>query len=97
MRVIAKPVLIAFWIKHSQAEQPLRSWYQEAMRAKWKRPQDIKNQYSSVSFVGNNHVVFNVGGNNYRLVVGVDYVRQALFIKFVGTHAEYDKIDVEAL
>jgi len=94
MRVIAKKHLTAYWEKHSNAEQPLKAWYEEAIKGQWKTPQDIKNQYGSASFVGNNRVVFNIKGNDHRLIVAVAYQFGALYIKFIGTHGEYDGIDV---
>lgn len=97
MRVIAKRSLREFWRRHADAEQPLKAWHDEALKAKWTKPGDIKAMYRNASFVANNRVVFNIAGNKYRLVVAVDYPRQALFIKFVGTHAEYDRVDVETV
>ncbi len=97
MRVIAKRTLRAFWGRHADAEQPLRAWYDEARKAHWLEPRDIKAMYRNASFVANNRVIFNIGGNKYCLVTAVDYQRQALFVKFIGTHAEYDKIDVETV
>ncbi len=94
MRVISKKTLIAFWQKHPAAEQPLKAWYDEACKATWETPQQIKNQYRNASIVGHNRVVFNIKGNDFRLVVAVAYAMGALFIKFVGTHADYDRIDV---
>ncbi len=67
--------------------------HDEALAASWQTPQDIKNQYASTSFIGNNRVVFNIKGGNYRLVAAVAYRFQAVYIKFIGTHAEYDRID----
>lgn len=93
MRVIAKKRLIAYWEKHRDAEQPLKAWYDEAVKAEWKTPQDIKNQYANASFLPNNRVVFNIKGNDHRLIVAVAYRLGVLYIKFVGTHAEYDKVD----
>lgn len=93
MNVVAISTLRAFWEKHSAAEQPLKAWYDEAKAASWTTPQDIKNNYASASFVGNNRVVFNIKGNDYRLIVAVAYRYQAVYIKFIGTHAEYNKID----
>lgn len=93
MRVIAKKRLIAYWEKHRDAEQPLKAWYDEAIKAEWKTPQDIKNQYASASFLSNNRVVFNIKGNDHRLIVAVAYRLGVLYIKFVGTHAEYDRVD----
>jgi mRNA interferase HigB len=94
MRVISKAVLIAFWIRHPAAKQALQTWFEDATHAQWKTPQDIKFRYSSASFVAPNRVVFNIKGNDYRLVVAVAYRFAALYIKFVGTHAEYDAINV---
>ncbi|KAF1696565.1 type II toxin-antitoxin system HigB family toxin [Pseudoxanthomonas koreensis] len=93
MRVIAKPVLEAFWKRHPDSEQTLQSWHDEAKAANWRSPQDIKDMYAHASFVGGNRVVFNLRGNHYRLVVAVAYGFQAVYIKFIGTHAEYDRID----
>lgn len=93
MRVIAKPQLEVLWKAHPAAEQPLKAWYDEAKNAAWCAPQDIKNQYASASFLGDNGVVFSIKGNDFRLVTAVAYRFQAIYIKFIGTHAEYDKID----
>lgn len=93
MRIVARRTLLAFIKRHAQAEQALLAWYAEASRAIWKTPQDIKSQYSSVSFVGQNRVVFNIKGNDFRLIVAVAYRIGVVYVKFVGTHAEYDKID----
>jgi mRNA interferase HigB len=93
MKVIAISTLKNFWERHPASEQPLKAWYDEARNALWRRPQDIRNHYASASFVGNNRVVFNIKGNDYRLIVAVSYRFQAVYIKFVGTHAQYDRID----
>lgn len=74
--------------------QPLVAWFREAERAEWKSPADIKRQYATASFVGHDRVVFNVGGNKHRLVIAVRYELGIVFIRFVGTHAHYDRIDV---
>lgn len=97
MRVIALSTLKTFWEKHPDAELPLRSWYAEASRAKWKTSADIKAAYRSASFVANRRVVFNIKGNDYRLVVAVKYGIGLMYIRFVGTHGQYDKIDVEEI
>ncbi len=94
MRIIARRTLRMFWEQHADAEQPLRAWYAEAKTAAWKTPGAIKTRYRSASIVANNRVVFNIGGNKYRLVVAVRYDLGILFIRFIGTHADYDKIDV---
>ncbi len=93
MNVVARPALLAFWSRHPDAEQPLKAWYAEATRAAWNTPQDIKRAYPSASFLSSNRVVFNICGNKYRLITAVAYQFGAIYIKFVGTHAEYDKID----
>jgi mRNA interferase HigB len=93
MRVIAKRQLSSYWEKHPDAEQPLKAWHDEAVQANWKTPQDIKNQYASASILAKNRVVFNIKGNHHRLIVALAYQFGALYIKFIGTHAEYDKID----
>lgn len=95
MRIIAKSTLRNFWIIHQDAEQPLRAWYHEAKKAEWNTFQDIKVQFRSASIVGNDRVVFNIKGNDYRLVVLVLFRRDKAFIRFVGTHKEYDKIDAK--
>jgi mRNA interferase HigB len=93
MRVISKAVLVNFWRKHPASKQAFQTWCEDASHAQWKTSQDIKLRYASASFVGGNRVVFNIKGNDYRLVVAVAYRFAALYIKFVGTHAEYDEVD----
>lgn len=93
MRVIAVGALRAFWERYPDAEQPLKAWYDEAKHAAWLKPQDIRDRYASASFVGKNRVVFNIKGNDYRLIVAMAYRFQAVYIKFLGTHSEYDRID----
>lgn len=93
MRVIAYRALQHFWDSHPAAEQPLKAWYDEARKAVWKQPNDIKAHYRNASFVGNNRVVFNIKGNDYRLVVAVAYRIGVVYVKFIGTHAQYDRVD----
>jgi mRNA interferase HigB len=93
MRVISKVTLVEFWRKHPASKQAFQTWFEDASHAQWKSPQDIKLRYASASFVAANRVVFNIKGNDYRLVVAVAYRFAALYIKFVGTHAQYDAID----
>ncbi|GAB7537129.1 type II toxin-antitoxin system HigB family toxin [Burkholderia sp. 3C] len=93
MRIVAKRTLLTFIQRHAQSEQQLLAWHAEAAKANWKTPQDIKNQYASASFVGKNRVVFNIKGNDFRLIVAVAYQIGVAYVKFVGTHAEYDKVD----
>jgi len=97
MRVIAKRTLREFWEKNPDAEGPLRSWHQETNRAHWETPQQIKEQFGSASIIKGGRVVFNIGGNKYRLIVAMDYGRQACFIRFIGTHRAYDAIDAETV
>ncbi|MHB0978806.1 MAG: type II toxin-antitoxin system HigB family toxin [Thermoleophilia bacterium] len=93
MRVIAKPILREFWTKHPQAEVRLKAWYQEAAAADWAEPADIKAEYPLAGIIEGSRVVFNIGGNRYRLVVVVRYEYRLVYIRFIGTHAEYDAID----
>lgn len=93
MRVIAISRLREFWERNPAARKPLADWLKEVSAAQWRVPQDIKNRYATASFLPGRRVVFNIKGNDFRLVVAVAYVQQALFIKFVGTHAEYDRIN----
>lgn len=97
MHIIAVKTLREFWEKHPQAQAPLQSWYADASRATWSRPADIKAAHRNASFLGNNRVVFNIKGNDYRLVVAVRYTSTTMFIRFVGTHAEYDRIDAKTI
>ena len=93
LRVIAKKILRDFWEIHNDCEHQLKSWYQEASRAEWKNPNDIKAEDSSVSILNNNRFVFNIKGNSYRLIVKINFDYQMIWIRFIGTHAEYDKIN----
>jgi mRNA interferase HigB len=95
MQVVSRKTLVAFWEKHPRAEAPLSTWFVAARAAEWKTPQDIRNDFSSVDLVGDNRVIFDIGGNNYRLIAHVSYTYKSVLIKFVGTHAEYDRIDPE--
>ena len=95
MRIIAKSSLQKFWERPGYADSrgPLHSWYAEAIKAAWRSPQDIKDQYASASICGNNRVVFNIGGNKYRLIAAIAFAPQLLWIKAVLTHADYDEGD----
>lgn len=97
MRIIALSTLRLFWKKHPDAEMPLRNWYAEASRANWRTPADIKAAYRNASFTANNRVVFNIKGNDYRLVVAVHYDRGLMYIRFAGPHRQYDTINVETI
>jgi mRNA interferase HigB len=97
VRVIAKKTLREFWMKHSDCEEQLKSWYREAIEANWNSPQDIKTDYPSASFLQDNKVVFNIKGNKYRLIVKINYHFGMIWIRFVGTHAEYDKVNASKI
>lgn len=97
MRIIALKTLRDFWGKYPQAEVPFRAWYALASRADWRSPADVKMAYRSASFLRNNRVVFNIKGNDFRLVVAVHYNRGLMFIRFIGTHREYDRVDAEEI
>lgn len=97
MRIIAKSTLRAFWEKHPDAETPLKTWYKIVEKQNWKSTQDIKKLFGSASIITSNRVVFNIKGNDYRLVVYIVFSIQKIFIRFVGTHKQYDKIDVKSI
>lgn len=97
MRVIAKSTLRDFWFKHSDSEEQLKCWFKEAEEAVWKSPRDIKIDYPSASFLHGNRVVFNIKGNTYRLVVRINFDYGIVWIRFVGTHAQYDRIDASKI
>lgn len=97
MRIIAVSHLRTFWENNLDAEQPLKSWVDEVKKATWCQPADIKNQYRSASVLKNRRAVFSIKGNDYCLVVSVAYRYQAVYVKFVGTHGEYDAIDAETV
>lgn len=97
MRIVAKKTLLSFIDQHPHAGQALLAWYSEAATSDWKTPRDIKARYASASFVGKNRVVFNIKGNDFRLIVAVAYRIGVIYVKFVGTHAAYDRIDAETV
>ena len=96
-RIIAKKILREFWEKHSDSEQYLKTWYQTAKSSNWVFPADIKDTYVNASILKDSRVVFNIKGNSYRLVVKFNYERQWAFIRFIGTHSEYDNIDANTI
>lgn len=91
MRVHSKPIIDKFVRKHPDAKSSIESWYNETIEANWKTTMDIKNRYASASFLKRNYVIFNIKGNDYRLVVKVAYNTGVVFIKWIGTHSEYSK------
>jgi mRNA interferase HigB len=98
MQIIAKRTLRAFWATHPRAEQPLRAWYTLVDQSEWSGPADVKQLFGrSVDFVGDNRLIFDIRHNEFRLIVHVAYAYHRVLIKFVGTHAEYDRIDPETV
>jgi len=97
LRVIAKKILRDFWEIHSDCEQQLKAWFREAEKAEWKHPNEIKTAYPSASILTENRIVFNIKGNNYRLIVKISYEYEMVWIRFIGTHGEYDKINANTI
>jgi mRNA interferase HigB len=97
MHVISRKQLREFGVRHPDAESGLRAWFHEARKAHWGTTADIKRQYASASLLKDNRVVFNICGNKYRLVVKIHYRAEIVYIRFVGSHADYDRIDAEAV
>jgi mRNA interferase HigB len=96
MQVIARRTLKEFWARHPHAEGPIRAWLAIVAKANWSNPAEIKRQFGgTVDFVGDNRVIFDLGGNKYRLVVHVSFTFGRVLVKFIGTHAAYDRIDPE--
>jgi mRNA interferase HigB len=96
-RIFAKSTLREYWEKHPETEQYLKTWYDTAMSSFWETPNDVKRTYATVSILKYNRAVFNIKGNAYRLVVKFNYEKQWIFIRFIGTHGEYDKIDTTTI
>ena len=97
MRIISQRVLREFWEKHPDTAIPLQTWFHDVERSTWNSPADIKEVYRNASFVANNRIVFNIKGNLYRFVVVVVYQHGVVYIRFVGTHEEYDRTDVTTI
>ncbi len=99
VRIIALGTIRNFWenAAYRDSEQPLKAWYAVARQADWKSPQDVKNQFGNASIVGDNRVVFNIAGNRYRLIVKFNYPYRIGYIRFVGTHGQYDQINAETI
>lgn len=99
MRIIAFRTLREFFEKpeYSDSETSLRAWYHDAKTAEWKNPNELRQHIKNASFVGEGRVVFNIKGNDYRLVVAIDYEFQVIFVRFIGTHKQYDKIDAKTI
>ena len=97
MRVVAKKILREFWKEHADSEDQLKTWYKEVSKANWASPADLKNEYPKASILKAGRVVFNICGNKYRLIIHINYLRQWIFIRFIGTHKDYDKIEAEKI
>ena len=95
MHVISRKTMSDYWQKNPETEQPLKAWFAEAQKAQWNAPADIKEKYRSASFLKGNRVVFNICGNKHRLIVRINYGSKTVFIRFAGTHSEYDQINAE--
>lgn len=96
-RIIAKKTLREFWEKHADSEQYLKTWHETAKNSNWNSPNEVKETFINASVLKDSRVVFNIKGNSYRLIVKFNYVRQWAFIRFIGTHAEYDKINADTV
>jgi len=97
LRIIAKRALREYWEQNPDAEQQLLSWYKECNKSEWENPNEIKKMYSSASILKNSRVVFNICGNKYRLIVEINFPRKWVFIRFIGTHKEYDKVNANTI
>jgi mRNA interferase HigB len=99
MHIIIRKKLIDFYQQPGwqDAKGPLQAWYYEAKHARWESPSDVKAQYASASIIADNRIVFNIAGNKYRLIVRINYDSKTVFVRFIGTHKEYDKIDAEVI
>lgn len=97
MRIIAKSTLRTFWEIYPESEQPLKDWYATVKQAEWNIPNEVKNIFGNASILGNNRIIFNIKGNDFRLVTEIDYEMKFIFILWIGTHNEYDKIDAKTI
>ncbi|AQX20901.1 mRNA interferase HigB [Bartonella sp. CDC_skunk] len=97
MKIVKISTLQTFCVQYPDAEQPLKAWIDEAKNAQWRSPHDIKKKYKNASILKNNRVVFNIRGNDYRLIVSIFYPAGWLYIKFIGTHKQYDAIDANTV
>lgn len=95
MRIISRKTLVKFWQNNPISEQPLKAWFEEVKAAKWNNPNELKNHIRNSSVINKKRVVFNIKGNEYRLIVDIEYRLKIVFVLWVGTHKEYDKLKVE--
>ena len=96
-RIFAKSTFRAFWDKHADAEHYLKTWYETVKSAEWKTPNDVKQTFVNASILKDSRIVFNIRGNHYRLIAKFNFQKQWVFIRFIGTHAEYDQIDADTI
>lgn len=97
MRIIAEKTLKEYWANHAEAQGPLEAWREHVSRARWTCPADVQKDYGADAVLPDNRVVFNIKGGHYRLVVHIHYKSQVVFIRFIGTHKEYDRIDARTI
>ncbi len=97
MRIISKKLLKDFWKRYNDSEQPLKSWHYEVKNALWNNPYDLKRHFGNASVINNKRVVFNIKGNDYRLVADIEYRLKIVFVIWIGTHSNYDKLNIEKL
>jgi len=95
MRIIARKTLVEYWEANPRSEEQLKAWFAEADEASWTTPTDVKAKYGNASILRDGRVVFNICGNEYRLVVWINFEFFTIYIRFIGTHAEYDEIDAQ--
>ena len=96
-RIFAKSTLREFWESHPDSEQYLKTWFDTAMSSDWKSPNEVKKTYANASILKEGRIVFNIKGNNYRLMAKINFDKQWIFIKFIGTHDEYDRINANII
>jgi len=97
VQIVALKTLRQFWAEHPEAERLMRAWYATARKATWASPADVRKTFNSADFIADNRVIFDIGGNRYRLIARISYPYKVILIKFVGTHKDYDQIDPETV
>ncbi len=97
MRIIARSTLRDYWEKHPDSATPLKTWFSEVRKAEWKNFNPLKKQFGNTSVVGDDRVVFNIKGHSYRLIAAIDYEKRILWIRFIGMHNDYDKVDAKSI
>ncbi|HZE61054.1 MAG TPA: type II toxin-antitoxin system HigB family toxin [Burkholderiales bacterium] len=100
MRVIALSTLKRFWqykAAYQDAKEPVLAWYRHAVKAQWNSPAEVKRDFASASILRDGRVVFNIAGNKYRLVVWINYAYRVVYVRFIGTHTQYDRIDAQSV